>query len=113
MVFVTIDVVKNSDHRCRYISLACRAFGRFWHEVKKVRQIISKLPMFTDGQIQALMKRSNTSRKRGRNMLCFKKYALELMGRVSGEAKPTGAEYEISLASLHRAKCSGTNKNTI
>lgn len=119
-------------------ALACRALAGLARS-EKVRQIISKLPMFTDGQIQALMKDPILQEKRQEHVM-FQKYALELMGRVSGEAKPTGAEYEISLASLHRVnfknfinlfvisiklfiiflcffnfigKCSSTNKNTI
>lgn len=32
----------------------------------------------------------------------FQKYALELMERVSGKRKPSGAEFEISLANIHR-----------
>ncbi|OAD58169.1 DDB1- and CUL4-associated factor-like 1 [Eufriesea mexicana] len=82
-------------------ALACRALAGLARS-EKVRQIISKLPMFTDGQIQALMKDPILQEKRQEHVM-FQKYALELMGRVSGEAKPTGAEYEISLASLHRA----------
>ena len=116
-------------------ALACRALAGLARS-EKVRQIISKLPMFTDGQIQALMKDPILQEKRQEHVM-FQKYALELMGRVSGEAKPTGAEYEISLASLHRVsfilnlinlitieynntkfqlhigKCSSTDKNTI
>nr|XP_031831732.1 protein mahjong isoform X2 [Nomia melanderi] len=82
-------------------ALACRALAGLARS-EKVRQIISKLPMFTDGQIQALMKDPILQEKRQEHVM-FQKYALELMERVSGKAKPTGAEYEISLASLHRA----------
>ncbi|XP_076661247.1 lisH and WD40 domain-containing protein mahjong [Halictus rubicundus] len=82
-------------------ALACRALAGLARS-EKVRQIISKLPMFTDGQIQALMKDPILQEKRQEHVT-FQKYALELMERVSGKAKPTGAEYEISLASLHRA----------
>ncbi|XP_012270857.1 DDB1- and CUL4-associated factor 1 isoform X2 [Orussus abietinus] len=82
-------------------ALACRALAGLARS-EKVRQIISKLPMFTDGQIQALMKDPILQEKRQEHVT-FQKYALELMERVSGKAKPTGAEYEISLVSLHRA----------
>ncbi|KOC70220.1 Protein VPRBP [Habropoda laboriosa] len=82
-------------------ALACRALAGLARS-EKVRQIISKLPMFTDGQIQALMKDPILQEKRQEHVT-FQKYALELMERVFGKAKPTGAEYEISLASLHRA----------
>lgn len=81
-------------------ALACRALAGLARS-EKVRQIISKLPMFTDGQIQALMKDPILQEKRQEHVM-FQKYALELMERVSGKAKPTGAEYEISLVSLHR-----------
>ncbi|XP_066598075.1 protein mahjong [Prorops nasuta] len=82
-------------------ALACRALAGLARS-EKVRQIISKLPMFTDGQIQSLMKDPILQEKRQEHVM-FQKYALELMERVSGKAKPTGAEYEISLVSLHRA----------
>lgn len=81
-------------------ALACRALAGLARS-EKVRQIISKLPMFTNGQIQSLMKDPILQEKRQEHVT-FQKYALELMERVSGKAKPTGAEYEISLVSLHR-----------
>ncbi|XP_020297842.1 protein VPRBP isoform X2 [Pseudomyrmex gracilis] len=85
-------------------ALACRALAGLARS-EKVRQIISKLPMFTDGQIQSLMKDPILQEKRQEHVT-FQKYALELVERVSGKAKPgakTGAEYEVSLVSLHRA----------
>lgn len=84
-------------------ALACRALAGLARS-EKVRQIISKLPMFTNGQIQSLMKDPILQEKRQEHVT-FQKYALELMERVSGKAKPTGAEYEISLVSLHRVSC--------
>ena len=84
-------------------ALACRALAGLARS-EKVRQIISKLPMFIDGQIQSLMKDPILQEKRQEHVM-FQKYALELMERVSGKAKPTGAEYEISLVSLHRVSC--------
>lgn len=81
-------------------ALACRALAGLARS-EKVRQIISKLPMVTDNLIQALMKDPILQEKRQEHVM-FQKYALELMERVSGKAKPTGAEYEISLVSLHR-----------
>ncbi|KMQ92206.1 ddb1- and cul4-associated factor-like 1-like protein [Lasius niger] len=83
-------------------ALACRALAGLARS-EKVRQIISKLPMFTNGQIQSLMKDPILQEKRQEHVT-FQKYALELMERVSGKAKPTGAEYEISLVSLHRPR---------
>ncbi|XP_058802431.1 protein mahjong isoform X2 [Phymastichus coffea] len=82
-------------------ALACRALAGLARS-EKVQQIISKLPMFTDGQIQVLMKDPILQEKRQEHVT-FQKYALELIERVSGKVKPTGAEYEISLVSLHRA----------
>ncbi|XP_032678323.1 protein mahjong isoform X1 [Odontomachus brunneus] len=82
-------------------ALACRALAGLARS-EKVKQIISKLPMFTDGQIQSLMKDPILQEKRQEHVT-FQKYALELIERVSGKAKPTGAEYEMSLVSLHRA----------
>uniref|UniRef100_A0ABD2WU61 LisH domain-containing protein n=1 Tax=Trichogramma kaykai TaxID=54128 RepID=A0ABD2WU61_9HYME len=81
-------------------ALACRALAGLARS-ETVRQIISKLPMFTDGTIQQLMKESILPEKRQEHVM-FQKYAMELMERVSGKAKPTGAEYEISLHNLHR-----------
>lgn len=85
-------------------ALACRALAGLARS-EKVKQIISKLPMFTDGQLQSLMKDPILQEKRQEHVT-FQKYALELMERVSGKAKPTGAEYEMSLVSLHRVSCS-------
>ncbi|KAF7988328.1 hypothetical protein HCN44_000901 [Aphidius gifuensis] len=82
-------------------ALACRALAGLARS-EKVRQIISKLPMFTTGHIQSLMKDPILQEKRQEHVT-FQKYALELMERVSGKAKPSGAEYEMTLASLHRA----------
>lgn len=90
-------------------ALACRALAGLARS-EKVRQIISKLPMFTDGQIQALMKDPILQEKRQEHVM-FQKYALELMERVSGKAKPTGAEYEISLVSLHRVSITLLTRN--
>lgn len=82
-------------------ALACRALAGLARS-EKVRQIISQLPMFTEGQIQALMKDPILQEKRQEHVT-FQKHALDLLECVSGKTKPTGSEYEISLVSLHRA----------
>ncbi|XP_044588564.1 protein mahjong isoform X2 [Cotesia glomerata] len=82
-------------------ALACRALAGLARS-EKVRQIIGKLSMFTGGQLQSLMTNPIHNEKRQEHVM-FQKYALELIERVSGKAKPTNAEYELSLASLHRA----------
>lgn len=42
--------------------------------------------------------------QRRQEHVSFQKYALELLERVSGRAKPSGNEFEISLANIHRVK---------
>ncbi|KAI5735047.1 hypothetical protein M8J77_013441 [Diaphorina citri] len=90
--------------------LACRALaGLATHET--VRQIMSKLPLFTSGQLQSLMRDPILQDKRQEHIM-FQKYGLELMERVSGgkhnKTTPAGGptstqELEISMANIHRA----------
>ncbi|XP_066992783.2 protein mahjong isoform X2 [Anabrus simplex] len=82
-------------------ALACRALAGLARS-ETVRQIVSKLPLFTNGQLQMLMRDPILQDKRQEHV-SFQKYALELMERVSGKSKPTGSELEISLANMHRA----------
>lgn len=82
-------------------ALACWALAGLARS-ETVRQIISKLPLFTNGQLQMLMRDPILQDKRQEHV-SFQKSALELMERVSGKTKPSGNELEISLANMHRA----------
>lgn len=65
-----------------------------------VRQIISKLPLFSSGHIQQLMKEPVLQDKRSEHVK-FCKYAAELIERISG--KPLLIGTDVSLAWLQRA----------
>ncbi|KDR23940.1 protein mahjong [Zootermopsis nevadensis] len=82
-------------------ALSCHALAGLARS-ETVRQIISKLPLFTNGQLQMLMRDPILQDKRQEHV-SFQKSALELMERVSGKTKPSGNELEISLANMHRA----------
>lgn len=80
--------------------LACQALAGLARS-ETVRQIISKLPLFTTGQLQNLM-RDPILQDRRQEHVAFQKYALELLERVSGKRKPKN-EQEPSLSNIHRA----------
>ncbi|XP_063231311.1 protein mahjong isoform X2 [Bacillus rossius redtenbacheri] len=82
-------------------AMACRALAGLARS-ETVQQIISKLPLFTNGQLQ-LMMRDPILQDRRLEHVMFQKYAMELLERVSGKPKPTGNELEISLYNMHRA----------
>ncbi|XP_013146562.1 PREDICTED: protein mahjong isoform X2 [Papilio polytes] len=102
MVLLSLMLVKapitDAD---RLRGLACRALAGL-ARCPTVRQIISKLPLFTTSQIQSLMRDPILQEKRQEHVM-FQKYALELLERVSGKSKHMGAEFETSLANIHRA----------
>lgn len=77
--------------------MACRALAGLARS-ETVRQIISKLPLFMNGQLQTLMRDPILQEKRAEHVQ-FQKYALELMERVSG--KPSNID--TSLANIHKA----------
>lgn len=77
--------------------MACRALAGLARS-ETVRQIISKLPLFVNGQLQTLMRDPILQEKRCEHVQ-FQKYALELMERVSG--KPINID--TSLANIHKA----------
>lgn len=77
--------------------IACRALAGL-ARCETVRQIISKLPLFTNGELQSLMKDPILQEKRVEHVQ-FQKYALELMERVSGKV----ANSDVSMADIHRA----------
>lgn len=77
--------------------MACRALAGL-ARCETVRQIISKLPLFTNGELQSLMKDPILQEKRVEHVQ-FQKYALELMERVSGKM----AVGNVAMADIHRA----------
>ncbi|KAM3838106.1 DDB1- and CUL4-associated factor 1-like [Diretmus argenteus] len=80
-------------------SLACKALVGL-SRCSAIRQIISKLPLFTSGHIQQLMKEPLLQDKRSEHVR-FCRYAAELTERVSG--KPLLIGTDVSLARLQRA----------
>ncbi|XP_052754263.1 DDB1- and CUL4-associated factor 1 isoform X2 [Galleria mellonella] len=102
MVLLSLMMVKSPiTDADRLRGLACRALAGL-ARCPTVRQIISKLPLFTTSQIQVLMRDPILQEKRQEHVM-FQKYALELLERVSGKSKRRGAEFETSLANIHRA----------
>ncbi|XP_018571764.1 DDB1- and CUL4-associated factor 1 isoform X2 [Anoplophora glabripennis] len=82
-------------------TLACKALAGLARS-ETVRQIVSKLPLFTSGQLQNLMRDPILQEKRQEHVL-FQKYALELLELLSGRGNHTGNELEASLVNIHRA----------
>lgn len=80
-------------------ALACKALVGLARSAT-VRQIISKLPLFSSGQIQQLMKEPVLQDKRNDHVR-FCKFAAELIEQVSG--KPLLIGTDVSLARLQRA----------
>ncbi|XP_024118657.1 DDB1- and CUL4-associated factor 1 isoform X1 [Oryzias melastigma] len=80
-------------------ALACKALVGLSRS-SAVRQIISKLPLFTSSHIQQLMKEPVLQDKQSDHVR-FCRYAAELMERVSG--KPLLMGSDVSLARLQRA----------
>uniref|UniRef100_A0A6I8SXT2 DDB1- and CUL4-associated factor 1 n=1 Tax=Xenopus tropicalis TaxID=8364 RepID=A0A6I8SXT2_XENTR len=80
-------------------ALACKALVGLSRSTS-VRQIISKLPLFSSSQIQQLMKEPILQDKRSEHVR-FCKYAAELIERVSG--KPLLMGSDVSLARLQKA----------
>ena len=80
-------------------ALACKALVGLSRS-SSVRQIISKLPLFSSGHIQQLMKEPLLQDKRSEHVK-FCKFAAELIERISG--KPLMIGTDVSLAWLQRA----------
>lgn len=83
-------------------ALACRALAGLVRS-EKVQDIIKHLPLFSKEALQALMKDPILPEK-VQEHITFRTYAYELLERVAGSTKPAGAEYEISLTSLHKVR---------
>lgn len=81
--------------------MACRALAGLARS-ETVQQIIGKLPLFVNGQLQSLMRDPILQEKRAEHVQ-FQKYALELMERVSGKAKSFNNQLDTSLADIHKA----------
>ncbi|XP_059622089.1 protein mahjong isoform X2 [Phlebotomus argentipes] len=81
--------------------MACRALAGLARS-DTVRQIISKLPLFANGQLQGLMRDPILQEKRTEHVQ-FQKYALELMERLSGKTKTNNSQFDASLANIHKA----------
>ncbi|CAG9574319.1 unnamed protein product [Danaus chrysippus] len=102
MVLLSLMMVKSPiTDADRLRGLACRALAGL-ARCPTVRQIISKLPLFTTSHLQVLMRDPILQEKRQEHVM-FQKYALELLERVSGKSKHMGADFETSLANIHRA----------
>ncbi|XP_034557902.1 DDB1- and CUL4-associated factor 1-like isoform X3 [Notolabrus celidotus] len=80
-------------------AMACKALVGLSRS-SAIRQIISKLPLFTSSHIQQLMKEPVLQDKRSEHVR-FCRYAAELTERVSG--KPLLMGTDVSLARLQRA----------
>ncbi|XP_054737042.1 protein mahjong isoform X2 [Anastrepha obliqua] len=81
--------------------MACRALAGLARS-ERVRQIVGKLTLFANGQIQTLMRDPILQEKRAEHVL-FQKYALELVELVSGKTKPISNKMDPSLANIHKA----------
>uniref|UniRef100_T1GSN6 Uncharacterized protein n=1 Tax=Megaselia scalaris TaxID=36166 RepID=T1GSN6_MEGSC len=80
--------------------MACRALAGLARS-ERVRQIIGKLPLFTSGQLQILIRDPILQEKRAEHVL-FQKYALELLERIMGKSKSIN-QLDSSLANIHKA----------
>ncbi|XP_030375662.1 protein mahjong isoform X2 [Scaptodrosophila lebanonensis] len=81
--------------------MACRALAGLARS-DRVRQIVSKLPLFASGQLQTLMRDPILQEKRAEHVI-FQKYALELLERISGKTKPLNNPLDPSLSNMHKA----------
>lgn len=102
IVMLQLMQIKNpiTDADC-IRGMACRALAGLSRS-ETVRQIMSKLPLFTNGQLQALVRDPILQEKRADHVM-FQKYALDLIERVSGKPKTANSDFDSSLAIIHRA----------
>ncbi|KAJ8047078.1 DDB1- and CUL4-associated factor 1 [Holothuria leucospilota] len=80
-------------------ALACQALCGLSRS-ESVQQILSKLPLFANNQLQGLMKEPVLHEKRNEH-LKFCQYASELIERVTG--KPMSLSADATVAKLHKA----------
>lgn len=80
-------------------TLACQALVGLTR-CATVRQIVSKLPIFQNGELQNLMRDPILQEKRQEHVT-FQKYALELLGSLSG--RTATSDPDVSLVNIHRA----------
>ncbi|PIK60089.1 hypothetical protein BSL78_02994 [Apostichopus japonicus] len=80
-------------------ALACKALCGLSRS-ETVQQILSKLPLFANNQLQGLMKEPVLHEKRSEH-LKFCQYASELLERVTGKPMSLGAD--ATVAKLHKA----------
>lgn len=98
IVLLQLMTVKTPITDADYIrGMACRALAGLARS-ETVRQIVSKLPLFVNGELQQLCRDPILQEKRAEHVQ-FQKYALELLERVSG--KPINID--TSLANIHKA----------
>lgn len=98
IVLLQLMMIKTPITDADYIrGMACRALAGLARS-DTVKQIISKLPLFVNGQLQQLCRDPILQEKRSEHVQ-FQKYALELLERVSG--KPINID--TSLANIHKA----------
>ncbi|KAK6624133.1 hypothetical protein RUM44_010991 [Polyplax serrata] len=81
-------------------ALACRALAGL-ARCEKVRQIVSKLPVLSNGSMQVLLRDPILQEKRQEHVQ-FQKYYLELIEHITGKNQPTASD-DISLPNIHRA----------
>lgn len=89
-------------------ALACKALCGLARS-ETVRQIISKLPLFTSGQLQALMKEPILQDKRTEHIK-FCKYCLQLIESVTGS--PVSTNVDTSPANIAKAEVVAQTKIT-
>ncbi|CAG0880840.1 unnamed protein product [Darwinula stevensoni] len=83
-------------------ALACHALAGLCRS-ESVKQVVGKLPLFSTGQLQILMREPILQEKRQEHVK-FCKHALELLELLAGgKRKMSGNEHEISLQTIHKA----------
>ncbi|XP_050302636.1 protein mahjong isoform X2 [Anthonomus grandis grandis] len=81
-------------------TLACKGLSGL-ARCEKVRQIISKLPLFTSTELEHLIRDPILQEKRQEHV-AFQKYALELLMLVSVGKKHTGKDLDVFMANIDR-----------
>ncbi|RWS31137.1 protein VPRBP-like isoform X3 [Leptotrombidium deliense] len=109
MILLNLLTVKTPiTHADSIRALACRALCGLARS-ETVKQIISKLPLFTSGQLQTLMKEPILQDKRSEHVK-FCKYCMELIERVTGA--PMSTNIDPSPANITKAEVVAQTKIT-